>query len=281
MKNEIAGFEKTITKLAQIKKPKIAFGLLKFNKEIVESLLSSKKYADIVLVGSEEIKSIKKFEIIASKKPEEKIIELLVNNKVDGIVRGTLDDLTVYERYQKLTNESNTLCPCLIEDPFKRKFFIYPVLNADGWTKANRLNGAKIVAEFCREWKIRPKIAILAARRDNTYQRKRNSNTPLDKILNKTYQDSEWITKQLKDAGYDAKNWTIDMKPAIEDGYNIIIPVNGIIGNQVFKTILLCGGKVLITPRLGLSKHYEDNSRVETDFKFHVKWLSAWINSQK
>ena len=43
-------------------KPKIGFGLMAPDKEVLSSLLKSKKYAQIVLVGPKEIKNVKGFE---------------------------------------------------------------------------------------------------------------------------------------------------------------------------------------------------------------------------
>ncbi|MEX1014798.1 MAG: hypothetical protein WDZ80_06590, partial [Candidatus Paceibacterota bacterium] len=99
--------------------------------------------------------------------------------------------------------------------------------------------------------------------------------------LNKTYEDAEWIVSQLKDDGFEAKNWSIDLNLALEEGYNLHVPVNGMVGNQIFRAILLSGGKILTATRRGLSRHYEDNSRTEKDFTFHVKWLVALINKDK
>ena len=52
------------------------------------------------------------------------------------------------------------------------------------------------------------------------------------------------------------------------------------VGNQIFRVVLFCGGKVLSATRLGFSRPYEDNSRTEKDFEFHVKWLVALINKK-
>jgi len=71
------------------------------------------------------------------------------------------------------------------------------------------------------------------------------------------------------------------LNPAVEDGYNVICPVNGMVANQMFRVLLFCGGKVLAATRLGLSRLYEDNSRTEKDYEFHVKWLVALVNKRK
>ena len=85
-------------------------------------------------------------------------------------------------------------------------------------------------------------------------------------------------SRQTNRKGYDAKNWSIDLNVAIEEGANLIIPANGMVGNQIFRTVLFCSGKSFGGPRLGLSRYYGDNSRTEKDFEPHIKFLAARIN---
>jgi predicted methyltransferase MtxX (methanogen marker protein 4) len=99
--------------------------------------------------------------------------------------------------------------------------------------------------------------------------------------LNETYQDAEWIVEELRKLHLHAKNWAVDLNPAVDDSYNIHIPVNGMVGNQIFRAILLCGGRLLATPMLGLSRPYEDTSRTEKNMDFHIKWIAALINRKK
>jgi predicted methyltransferase MtxX (methanogen marker protein 4) len=281
MAKTIKIFEQKVNSLVKLGKPKIAFGLKEPNREILRSLKKAKKYADIILVGPEAIKEVKEFEKIIAEKPEEKIASMLASNEVDGIVRGTIDDFTTYEAYQKLTGEKVTLGLGLLEDPRGRQFFLTSASNVEGWSKEERLDVALKTANYVKEWGIEPKIAVFTGRRHETYPRKKEIRDGVDGMLNKTYEDAEWMVAELKKAGFDAKNWAIDLNPAVEDGCNILVPVNGMVGNQMFRVLLFCGGKILSATRLGLSKVYEDNSRTEKDFEFHIKWLVALINKKK
>ena len=274
-------FNQKINELIKLGRPKIAFGLKDPSKEILDSLKRGQKYADIILVGPEDVKKIQGFELIVENSPEEKIAAMLAKNEVDGIIRGTIDDFKAYEAYQKMTGERCTATPALLQDPFGRQFFISPASNPEGWEKEQRLLFASGVAEFLKQWNIEPKIAIFTGERHETYPRKRHIRDGVVGILNKTYEDAEWIVSELKKGEYEAKNWAIDLNPAVEAGYNIIVPVNGMIGNQIFRVLLFCGGKLLACPRIGLSRCYEETSRTEKDFEFHIKWLTAWINSRR
>ena len=273
-------FERQIASFLKLGRPRIAFGLLQSDLEILQSLEKSKRYADIVLVGPSNIKTITDFEIVVAKDPEKKLAELLVGGRVHGIIRGTLDDVKTQKAYELASGgERYTISPGLLQDPKGRNFFIGPVSNTRGWTAKERLAEAKGIADFVREWMVEPRIAVYAAIRSDTYVTYKNETGRLS-ILNKTYEDAEWIVAKLTAAGYVAKNWTVDLASAVEQGYNVHVPINGMVGNQIFRTFLFCGGKVLAATLLGLSHLYEDNSREEKDFGFHVKWLAALINKR-
>lgn len=274
-------FESEIKELLNVSKPRIAFGLEAPDDEILKSLSDSKKYADITLVGPEAIKDIDDFDVISNNDPETKLATMLAEDEVEGIIRGTIDDFKTYEVYQKLTDEELTFAPSLLEDSQGRRFFLSPLSNPAGWTKEERLEDAENIANFIKEWNVEPQIAVYAGERHETYARKKDIKNGVTGELNKTYEDAEWIVESLKNQGFKAKNWSIDLNVAIEEGCNLHIPVNGMVGNQIFRIILSSGGRILAMTRRGLSRHYEDNSRTEKDFTFHVKWLVALINKDK
>ncbi|KHO47091.1 MAG: Methanogen marker protein 4 [archaeon GW2011_AR5] len=274
-------FTQRVEELAALHKPRIAFGLTEPDTEILASLIRSKKYADIVLVGPQAIAGIADFETVIDENPEEKISSMLAADEVEGIVRGTIDDFKTYEAYERLTGEKYTIDPAFMEDPKGRQFFLGPASNPQGWGKEERLFIAAQTAAFVKEWNLEPRIAIYTGVRHDTYERKKDIRDGVEGILNKTYEDAEWIVAELQKKGYHAKNWAIDLNPAVEEGYNIHIAVNGMVGNQIFRAVLFCGGKVLAATRFGLSRPYEDNSRTERDFDFHIKWLVALINQKR
>ena len=281
METEFQAFNQKVEELVKLGRPKIAFGLKEPDQDILKSLKKGKKYADITLVGPEAIKEVKGFEKIIDENPEQRLASMLANDEIDGIIRGTIDDFTTVEIYERLTGEKYTFCPGLLEDPKGRQFFITAASNPEGWDKEERLGASINIANFVKEWGIEPSIAVLTGRRHETYLKKKHITEGVDGILNKTYEDAEYIVGKLKEQGFNAKNWAIDLNPAIESGCNVICPVNGMVGNQMFRVLLFSGGKILAATRLGLSRVYEDNSRTEKDFEFHVKWTVAMINKKK
>jgi len=272
-------FEEKIERYSKFEKPKIAVGIFEIDEEVLRSIDSAKRYADILVVGPPNVGDVRGgFNVLISKNPEHKLAEILAKDEVEGIVRGTIDDLKTYKLYSEMTGEDYSAAPGLIEDPDNRQFFLSPLSNSEGWVRRERYNIASNVACFVKKWNVDPRIAVFEGVRKNTYIRKKGKSKGVEGKLNKTFESAEWIVEKLTTEGYHAKNWTIDLNVAIDRGYNVIVPVNGMVGNQIFRTALFCGGRVLAVPRLGLSSYYEDNSRTEKDFESHIQWLSALIN---
>lgn len=279
-------FEKVIRERIKLGKPKIAFGLKEPSKEILKSLEKSKKYASIILVGPRNISKVKGFEKILSQNPEQKLAELLFNQEVDGIVRGTIDDFKTFEAYQDLVGKKKTknmIELALIEDAYGRQFFVSEGSNPLGWTKEEKIDRCNGIIEFMKkELNLKPKIGVIAGTRHDTYKRKKATKKGIVGILNQTYKDAEGVVRHFKKKGIWAKNYAIELQTAVQDECNIIIPPNGMVGNQTFRALCLIGGGQLLTAsRANLPHPYEDNSRNETDFEPHIRWLVAWINGRK
>ena len=267
--------------LCRLGRPHIGFGLKEWNSEIMASLRLSKTYADITLVGPETIKNIHDFETVCAEEPERKLAAMLACNHVEGIVRGTIDCFKTYEAYRDLTGESSELILNLLETPQGHQFFISPMSNPEGWEKSERLQLALDISEFLESWGLEPCIAVLTGERHETYSKKKTHDGGVTRTLNKTYEDAEWIVDQLRERKYSAKNWVIESNVAISSGCNVLIEPNGMVGNQVARMLMACGGRMLSATRLRLSRFYEENSRTERNFLFHVKWLVALINQSK
>ncbi|MBI3115377.1 MAG: hypothetical protein HYZ09_02710 [Candidatus Kerfeldbacteria bacterium] len=270
-----------VEELVSIKRVKLGFGLQGPDTEILQSLKVSSRYADITLVGPPAISGVRGFPVLVDERPEERLAATLVNGDVEGIVRGTIDDFKTREAYTKLTGEPVTTEISLLEDPTGRQFFVAPLSNPEGWTKEERLHITVAHATSIADWGVVPDIAVFSGMRHETYQRKKDVQQGITNTLVKTYQDAEWIVAELSRQGFSAKHWAIDLNLAVEAGANILIPVNGMVGNQIFRVLLFCGGKVLTATPLGLSHFYEDCSRTEKNFAFHVKWITAQINKGK
>lgn len=283
---KISQFEKIIKERIKLGKPKIGFGLKKPNRAVIKSLIKSKKYAEIVLVGPNVIKNVKGFQKIISQEPEKDLATMLFDKKFEGIVRGTIDDFKTFEAYQVLIGQEKTkemIELGLMEDFYGRQFFISRGSNPLGWSKEEKIKDCEGIIKFMKaELGIKPKIGFITGVRHETYERKKEIKEGVQKILNQTYEDANSIIDYFTKQGIEAKNYAIEIETALKDGCNIVVPPNGMVGNQIFRTLVLIGGGKLLTgSRANLLHPYEDNSRSETDFEPHIKWLVAWINGRK
>jgi predicted methyltransferase MtxX (methanogen marker protein 4) len=274
-------FIKKVEELLPISKSKIAFGLIEPEQEILDSLEKASRYADITLVGPKAIGGIKNFDIKISKEPNKKIIDMLLADEVDGIIRGTIDDYSTYEYYKEKTGESSLCEAVLIQAINGQQFFLAPASNREGWGRQEKLELVLGIAKFIKEWNIDPKIAIITGIRSTTYKKQKNIKEGWEGLLNKTQEEADWLIEELKKQKFKAKNYEIESNTALKDNCNFIIPPNGMVGNQMFRMLLFSGAKIMSATRIGLSRLYEDNSRTEKDFEFHVKWLTAMINKRK
>lgn len=283
---KISQFEKIIKERIRLGKPKIGFGLSEPNKEILKSLVKSKKYAEIVLVGPSAIKNVKGFAKIISQEPEKDLAKMLFNEELDGIVRGTIDDFKTWEAYQKLIGpeKSNKMIElALMEDFYGRQFFLSQASNPLGWSREEKIKDCEGIINFMKlELGLKPKIGLITGVRHETYQRKKKVKEEVQRILNQTYEDADFIADYFTKRKIVAKNYAIEIETALKEECNIIVPPNGMVGNQIFRTLILVGGgKFLACSRANFPHPYEDNSRSETDFEPHVRWLAAWINGRK
>ncbi|MDE2218181.1 MAG: hypothetical protein KGJ58_01845 [Patescibacteria group bacterium] len=283
---KITQFEKIIRERIKLGKPKIGFGLKEPNKEILKSLVKSKKYAEIVLVGPNAIENVEGFQKIISEEPEKELAKTLFNGEVEGIVRGTIDDFKTFEAYSALVGQEKAkeiIELALMEDFYGRQFFISNGSNPHGWTVEEKIKDCEGVIGFMEaELGIKPKIGLITGIRHETYERKKGLKDGVQKTLNQTYDDANSVVEYFTKKNIEAKNYAIEIETALKDDCNIIVPPNGMVGNQIFRTLVLVGGGKLLTgSRANLPHPYEDNSRSETDFETHVKWLVAWINGRK
>ncbi len=274
-------FWNRIEELSQQRRAQIAFGLAEPTPSVLESLKRCQAFVDITLVGPPAIAGQINFPLIIDEQPEERLAGLLARDEVEGLVYGTLDDFKTREAYERLAGEQASVVICLMRDPIGRHFFVGPASNPEGWTKEERLALALAHATFMADWDLQPDIAVFTGIRHGTYKRKRDQRQGVLGTLLQTYEDAEWIVEQLRQRGFKATNWTIELNVALDAGANLLIPVNGLVGNQVFRAVQMGSGRVVLTPQLGFSRCYETCSRNEKDFFTHLQWLAAWINRSR
>lgn len=104
-------FQKRVDDLVKLGRPTIGFGLAESDADILTSLKEGSRYANIVIVGPRNFDSgllTERFEVVLDEQPERTLARMLAEDDVDGIIRGTIDDLKTTQAYEELTGEKYT-----------------------------------------------------------------------------------------------------------------------------------------------------------------------------
>ena len=130
-----------------------------------------------------------------------------------------------------------------------------PVGIDEGTTVEDKLKIAINCGNFLRKLKKEPKIAVLADGRKGDYGRSEK--------ISKSIDESEQLTQLIKEkTDFEVKNYYILIEQALNENCNVIIAPDGIIGNIIFRTLILvnswpsCGAVTF-----GIDGIYIDTSR--------------------
>ena len=227
----------------------ITVGLGK-NKNIVKacSILNKKTNLDINIV-----------------KKDEELISAIYDDNIDGVVRGSLPASGVIKNLKN--KSSNKINRATFIHSKEYEFLILPVGIDEGKTIEDKVTLAKQASEFLLKLNLSPKIAILSGGRSDDYGRTKeiddmlNESSKLYDILSNEFNKDE----KFRNINYSIKNYNILIEQAINDKNNIIIAPNGIIGNYIFRIlVLLCKWPSYGGVTLGINNIYIDTSRDQT-----------------
>lgn len=183
---------------------------------------------------------------------DEDLIKAIKNDDVDAVIRGSLPSSSIMKDI-KDNYPDNLITRATYVNDKDYEFLLSPVGIDEGSTVDEKYEIAVNCARFLKKLNKTPKIAILAGGRKGDYGRS-------DEI-NKSIDESEKLYDLLYNK-YEVKNYYILIEQAIKDKCNVIIAPDGIIGNIIFRTLILLNkwpsnGAVTF----GLDKIYIDTSR--------------------
>lgn len=264
---------------AKKQKRKIAIAILRPIPETIESLKRASKFADLIVVGAK----IDGFENIVEEnddKASQILIGLLKDKKVDGIVRGQVkDSYTLDEFYRQFEKEpvpSNRKVAVAVMQKGEYSFVASTGSVYQGMNLEDKIYEVERIIKYMKEdLGLEPKIAVMGILRPTS---KRGKYKMLDDITEQCTQFYQYLI----DKGYKAKEYYMEYETAVWDKCNLIVPSLGFVGNSWVKALLYLGDWQLIScPYLGLGVVYEDGSRNEKDFYWHIVHAIAMANSQK
>ncbi|MGC9516297.1 MAG: methanogenesis marker protein Mmp4/MtxX [Methanomicrobiales archaeon] len=201
------------------------------------------------------------FEVIAVE-DENTLVDLLLDEKVDAIVRGTLSASKIINKLRKTFN--NKFYRASFLEINGHKFLLAPVGIDEGDSVIDKVSIIEYASEFLINMGITPKIAVLSGGRSQDYGRSIK--------INESINQGNEVTTITKNK-YPVKHYYILIEDAIKDGCNLILAPDGISGNLIFRTLIFLGSGIshgAVT--LGMDKIFIDTSRSQS-IKGYVRAL--------
>jgi len=201
--------------------------------------------------------------------PDE-LLSALKDKEIDAVIRGSLKSSKImkgiklsYENNINKVNRATYIKEKIGNDNFE--FLLSPVGIDEGRTIQEKVGIAIQSVDFVKSLGKTPKIAVLASGREDDYGRSDYIDKSLDDskiIVDKIKEILDVDSNERHDYKYNIKNYYILIEEAIKDKNNIIIPPDGIIGNILFRTLVLLNSwSSYGAVTLGLEKIFIDTSR--------------------
>lgn len=218
---------------------KIAIGIGK-NKNILKAiqLFENEEKLDILTIDNDE-----------------DLVKAILDEDIDAVIRGSLPASGVIK---ELKEHYPDISRATYVNGKNYEFLLSPVGIDEGTTVEEKFRIAINCGEFLEKLSKKPKIAVLADGRKGDYGRSEE--------ISKSIDDSEKLTQLIKEnTDFEVKNYYILIEEALKENCNVIIAPNGIIGNIIFRTLILvnswpsCGAVTF-----GINGIYIDTSRDQT-----------------
>jgi predicted methyltransferase MtxX (methanogen marker protein 4) len=230
------GLFSAIRTTASISRKHVAIGVVKPpTPALVTGLKEATKFADIVVVGT----PVEGFESIPAggdRAASDGLMSLIQKKQVHAIVRGQIY-YTDYHESMKLAFgfTRDVMCPCLLRDICGNEWFITPVVHHDDDSVDGRCYLATQAANICTRLGVEPVVGVLAPDSERGFMRE------VDEGLD----EAEAIVKKLTARGLKAKMFPLRIDSAASET-NIVVPMDGIVGNFVCRSLAYLGGATLV-----------------------------------
>jgi putative methanogen marker protein 4 len=247
---------------------RIGLWIGKVTEKLIRGAENASEYARVVLIGDEnEIKAIgTDLEIIHSNEPSMKLIELLLNGKIDGAVRGTLSATKTLSQLKKSLNVTKLYRVALLETADGRPFFLAPVGIDEGNSVDDKVELIKRASRHFERLGVKMRVGILSGGRFEDMGR--------DKTVDRTLEDAELVTGKVREFGIEVQNYSILIEDAIQEA-NFIMAPDGISGNLIFRTLVFLGGGYGHGAPVLMEKVFVDTSRVGGHYTRAIMLASA------
>ena len=266
MSENINSIEERINTLSRKSRKRIGLIIKMPDQAVLDGLRAAQRDCDLLIVGQQ----IDDFESVpAQNNYEDILISLLVEKKVDGIVRGQGEYQETLDSLKARTGTEKFHTPAIIKDVHGHVFTLSPVNDFEGHTVEEKVEtGIEISKWLDGIWGIEPEVVVMCAWRGREWGQP---------YLKQTQDDAEEVVEGLASQGIKAIVRD-KLDHAVKSG-NVVIPVNGMLGHTIYRALCMLGdGHPVGVPMLGSNFVVADHSKYETDFSPHIRFASAWAN---
>lgn len=271
---EMAMITETIINKAKMSRARIAIGAAQgYEQKVIESARKAEEmgYASVVIVSANPLETA--IENVTSPEPEQRLVEMMKNGDVKGIVRGSLDINPVMTALKTHYGIQKLLRLAILKAPSGFPFLFAPVGIDDAWTLREKVRLGILGADFLRRLGIEENIAVLGGGR--------KGDTGRSKITDKSIRAAEKVAEQLNRKGYKAKCMYILLEDAVGK-HNFILAPDGISGNLIYRSLCLVGeGSGMGGPAVGVDFIYVDTSRAGRTYHNAICCASALAEMQR
>ncbi len=204
-----------------------------------------------------KVKSNSNIKFITSDHPERKMIEILKNHKLDGVIRGGLSSNEFLRSVKDLFRIDKINRLALLETIHGHQFFFGPV----GIDECNDFDSKILFLQQALKlfeiMEVKPEISILSGGRKGDLGRSSSVDQSIKEAIN--------LVNRLKEQypNLTIRHHEILIEKAVTEGSNFILAPNGISGNLIYRTLVhLGGGKAFGAVYLGMDPIIIDTSRV-------------------
>lgn len=258
-----------IYSLAKSNKAIVAIGVdldKPFADGIINSATFAKEqgYANPILVCNREVSA--EVPLVISNKAEEELISLLIDGKVEAVVRGNLSAKTVLQKIKSAFGCDN-LYRITIMEITNRPIMLAPVGIDEGDTMEDLLGFVIRGKRIADKFGLKFKVGVLSGGRLED----RGRSKKVDEMLN----FSEMLTNKIREMGFDVENFGIEIEKAVRSSSMILAP-DGVLGNLIFRSLALVANVDSFGAYASaLPKIYVDTSRARTSYLLPIVLASA------
>ncbi len=262
-------FVRSLQMRAAARRSTIGIGIISADADLMASLQSARKYADLLLVGPRQCEPLLKsycspgFGYQISPEPWTELVRLLAIGKIEGAVRG---NLPAGRTMRALSSQFQIRVRRLaLLELSGWAFLLGPVGIDEGETAEDRLQLLLSGSDLLKRLGVAPQAAVLSGgRREDKGRCQR---------VDRSLIEGDEIAEKATQAGLQARHKGILIESCRGD--DIVIAPEGVSGNLIFRTLLLlCGANSYGAPVL-MDKIFIDSSRARGSFDGPVMLAAA------